>query len=761
MKKLIEGLRHFQEHVLWERREQFERSTQGENPHALLIACSDSRVLPETLMQADPGDLFVSRNAGNLVPPSDAPSGEAATIEYAVTALGVTDVIVCGHYRCGAVRAILHPEEAVELTKTNEWLAHAAETRAVIQEEHPHLSGESLWDKAVERNVLAQVDNLTKHAAVSAALAAGTVRIHAWVLRFETSEVLAYDPMSNAFSPLVEMPTVHPVLPAPTAIAPTDKVESPESPPPAVRPKWFEALKSDIPASFVVFMVALPLCMAIARACGVPPEVGLITGIVGGILVGLLAGSPLQVSGPAAGLIVILLDVVEKQGIGMLGIVVFLAGLIQVTAGVLRLGRWFRAVSPAVIIGMLTGIGAVLFAQQFHVALDDAPSRSPLMNLLNIPRAVVDIFDGHDGHSGHLPAALIGVVTLLVLVFWKRLTPTKLKAIPAVLVAVLLATVASSLLAMPIQRVAFHSLTSAVKLIDFTAIPTLLLSTSVWQVAITIALVASAETLLCAAAVDQMHRGPRTRYDRELTAQGVGNAVCGLLGALPMTGVIVRSSANVQAGARTRWSAVLHGVWILAFVLLLPGLLRLVPTAALAAILVLTGIKLIEVPAIRALWRESRSEGIICILTAVTIVLADLLTGVLLGVGLAIFKLLYTFSRLRIQRMGDPASGRMTLVLEGSATFIRLPKLAAALETVPSSTVLHVDLKGLSYIDHACLTLLMDWEKQHEATGGALVLDWETLHARFRRARPRPQHTSRTCRNVVGTAGVDAQQRVA
>ena len=176
--------------------------------------------------------------------------------------------------------------------------------------------------------------------------------------------------------------------------------------------------------------------------------------------------------------------------------------------------------------------------------------------------------------------------------------------------------------------------------------------------------------------------------------------------------------------------------------LLAPGLLRLIPTAALAALLVLTGIRLVEAHAVRALWRESRAEGAICVATAATVVGVNLLAGVLLGVGLAVVKLIHTFSRLRVRRRGDPASGRLTLVLEGSATFIRLPKLAAALEKVPPGVILHVDLMGLSYIDHACLTLLTNWEKQHEATGGKLVLDWETLRARFRTARPRPRTTS-------------------
>ncbi|WP_425399028.1 SulP family inorganic anion transporter [Aeoliella sp.] len=756
MEKLIEGLRHFQNHVLWERREQFERSAHGQKPQALLITCSDSRVLPETLMQADPGDLFVSRNAGNLVPPCEGPTGEAATIEYAVSALNVTDIIVCGHYRCGAVRAILYPEEAVGLCKTSEWLARAAETGETIRREHPGVEGDALWDKAVERNVLLQVENLTKHPAVAAALAGGTIRLHAWVLRFETGDVLAYEHSSNTFAPLAETLIVHADRSdANSSSRVLEDLGSLKASRVAARPKWFEVLKSDIPSSLVVFMVALPLCLAIAKACGVPAEAGLITGIVGGILVGLITGSPLQVSGPAAGLIVILLDIIQRQGIGMLGVVVLLAGLIQVAAALLRLGQWFRAVSPAVILGMLAGIGAVIFSQQFHVALDDAPAKNPLINLVNIPQAVAHVFVGHDGHPGHLPAALVGAATLLILVFWRRVVPIKLAAIPAVIVAITAVTAVAAYLSLPIERVEFDSLGAAVNWIDIGSLPALLASPSVWKVALTVAFITSAQTLLTAAAVDRMHQGPRTRYDRELAAQGVGNAVCGLMGALPMAGVIVRSSANVDAGARTRWSTVFHGAWLLVFALLFPEILRMLPTSALAAILVLTGVKLLGVRAIRALWEESRSEGIICVITAGAVVSLDLLTGVLIGIGLSIAKLIYTFSRLSIVPRGDMNGDRRTLVLEGSATFLRLPKLAAALEQVPPSTNLHIELKGLSYIDHACLQLLMDWEQQHESTGGALILDWDTLHARFRSARPRPPQ-SYTFRQTENSTGGDA-----
>ena len=740
MDKLIQGLRHFRQNVLWERKELFERSTRGQRPLALLITCSDSRVLPDTLMQADPGDLFVSRNAGNIVPPADTPGGEGATVEYAVTALGVTDVIVGGHYRCGAVKAMLEPAEAKDMPKVAEWLAHACDVRANVERDHPAATGDELWDRAVERNVLVQLDSLSKHPVVAAGLAAGTLRLHAWVLRFESSEVLAYDPCSATFSPLLEMKVVHPALPTHGPDHATEPAAAPEPPPEPVRPGWASALRHDLPASLVVFLIALPLCLAIARATGMPPEAGIITGIVGGILVGLIGGSPLQVSGPAAGLVVILLDVVQKYGPERLGVVVLLAGLLQAAAGVLRLGQWFRAVSPAVVLGMLAGIGVVIFAQQFHVLVDDAPAKSPLHNLATIPAAVWHgITDSHEGHPDHQEAALIGLLTLAALVLWPLVARRRLRAVPAVLIAVVLATAVTAMLGWPIQRVSFEGLSSAVRPPDPSGFFGMASDGAVWLTAATVALVASAETLLCAAAVDQMHRGPRTRYDRELTAQGIGNALCGTLGALPMTGVIVRSSANVRAGARTRWSAVFHGVWLLGFVLLAPGLLRLIPTAALAAILVLTGVRLVEAHAIRALWRESRAEGAICVVTAVTVVGVDLLAGVLLGVGLAVVKLIHTFSRLRIRRRYDPASGPLTLVLEGSATFIRLPKLAAAMEKVPPGITLHIDIRGLSYIDHACLALLTNWEKQHAATGGRLVLDWETLRARFSAARPRPR----------------------
>lgn len=633
-------------------------------------------------------------------------------------------------------------------------------------------------------------------------------------------------------------------------------------------------IRHDALASVVVFLVALPLCMGIAIASGASVAAGLVTGIVGGIIVGALAGSPLQVSGPAAGLTVIVYQAIEIYGIEMLGLIVLIAGMLQVAAGAARLAQWFRAVSPAVIKGMLTGIGVLIFASQVHVMVDDKPKGSGLSNLASIPEAIgkslglpqlasreernfrtralkelgelhrrqldlgarvaeglhdhrhtaatpekteqrrradqnaiaalaaeqsnvaqrlheisvqidefavdpehhlsaalrasreaqhsletalADLRAGHtttaiasqtaaaaalsavlESLTSHQFAALIGAVTILLLLGWQGLAPRNLRVIPAPLIAIVLATTATALLSLPVLYVEIPD--KPLANLHFVT-PSLLSDvpwTGVLQTALVVAVVASAETLLCAVAVDQLHTGPRTKFDRELAAQGVGNVVCGFLGALPMTGVIVRSAANVQAGARTRWSAILHGLWLLVFVVWLSAILRLVPTAGLAAILVYTGYKLIAPQTFKELWKYGTGEVLIYTATVVVIVAVDLLAGVLTGVVLSGLKLLYTFSHLKI-RVVEEQAPRVTLSLEGAATFIRLPKLAETLEAIRPDAELHVDLSQLSYIDHACLDLVMNWAKQHEAAGGRLLIDWDSMHARFRRFPSEPR----------------------
>ncbi len=361
--------------------------------------------------------------------------------------------------------------------------------------------------------------------------------------------------------------------------------------------------------------------------------------------------------------------------------------------------------------------------------------------------AVVALADVSDALKNHTLAAHIGILTIGIILLWQAFAPKQIKFIPAPLVAIVVAACGAAVLIMPVLYVEVpDSLWSEIHFPTW-AMLTDAPWTALFQSALVIAVVASAETLLCATAVDQMHQGPRTRYDKELSAQGVGNMICGLLGALPMTGVIVRSTANVQSGGKTRISAILHGVWLLAFVALLAFVLRLIPTSALAAILVYTGYKLLNPKSIKELKSYGWGEVAIYVATVVTIVVADLLTGVIVGIALAAAKLLYTFSHLTTELRVDADTGRVTLDLHGAATFVRLPRLASELENVPAQAELHVDFEHLDYIDHACLELMMTWAKQHEATGGELVIDWESLHARFNRetSPPRRNSFSQTC----------------
>lgn len=633
---------------------------------------------------------------------------------------------------------------------------------------------------------------------------------------------------------------------------------------PAPQPKstgWTSSLGHDALASIVVFLVALPLCMGIALACGVPVAAGLIAGIIGGLLVAPISGAPLQVSGPAAGLVVVVSQIVNEHGIEVLAVVVFVGGILQLAAGCFRLGQWFRAVSPAVIHGMLSGIGVLIFASQFHVMVDDRPRSSGWENLRSLPEAVAKglplpdwttpeeraarfhfleefgqlherqveignlvaeqvehligqkelVFEaGHlrtlaaeqkrqqahleqavaalsqadfsgrkgarqakllehareavaDGQAAlavlesedvervepaqrqaqqslsvvlaglknHDWAAKIGLATIAIIVLWSAVPWKKAKLVPAALLAVVGATAFAATWQLPVLYVEvpdrFFDGVAFLSLQSLHEVPW-----DVWlPAALMVAVIASAETLLCATAVDQLHTGPRANYDRELLAQGIGNMACGLVGGLPMTGVIVRSAANVQAGARTRLSAFLHGLWLLVCVVALGGLLRLIPTACLAGVLVYTGYKLINPKGIVELAKYGWGELAVYFVTVLLIVFEDLLIGVAAGIVLAALRLLLTFAKLDVQLTSDASGKRAVMQLSGAATFLRLPQLASELARVPQGAELHVDLQHLDYVDHACLDLLMNWSRQHQAGGGQLVIDWDGLHARF------------------------------
>ena len=483
-------------------------------------------------------------------------------------------------------------------------------------------------------------------------------------------------------------------------------------------------LGPDFMASIVVLLVALPLCMGIAIASGVPPALGLVTGMVGGLVVGFLAGQPLLVSGPAASLAVMVWQLVQDFGLAALGPAVLISGVLQLAAGVAGLGRWFRAVSPAVIQGMLAGIGVLIFGSQFHVMVDDSPRGSGLANLISIPEAIYKGIFPLDGSVHHI-AAVIGLLTIASILLWNRFKPTTLKMLPGPLIGVVIATSTTWALALPIAHVEVPAnLLSSLNWLTVDTLP-LLKEPGFWVDAIGLAIIASAATLFSATAVDRMHGGQRTKYNKELRAQGIGNIICGMLGALPMTGVIVRSSANVEAGALTKRSAILHGAWILILVVAFPQILSLIPTASLAAILVYIGWKLVGIEGLRRLATKGRGGVVIWVATVTMIVATDVLVGVATGFALALGGLLITFARLDVQviRAGD----RYDVELRGAATFMSLPTFAEALESIPDDSEVHIHLDKVAYIDHACIELVEDWHERHS---GRVLLETDRLEER-------------------------------
>ncbi|MFE6229353.1 SulP family inorganic anion transporter [Streptomyces sp. NPDC057854] len=483
-------------------------------------------------------------------------------------------------------------------------------------------------------------------------------------------------------------------------------------------PLFLRGVRQDFAASLVVFLVALPLCVGVAVASGVPAELGLITGIVGGLVTGVMRGSSLQVSGPAAGLTVLVAEAVRAFGLPALGLVVLLAGLLQVVMGVLRWGRWFRAISLSVVEGMLAGIGLVIIAGQLYAAAGVTAPHGGLAKLVGLPGALT----GASGATASLVSLAIAAGTIAVIVVWRRL-PRRIRAVPGALVAVLLAALVTAAADLPVATVRVSGVLDAVRLPGGDAL-TGLVDLTLLGTVLAFALIASAESLFSAAAVDRLHTGPRTDYDKELVAQGAGNAVCGLLGALPLTAVIVRSSANVEAGARTKASRVLHGVWLLLFAVLLPAVLAYIPLAALAGILVHAGWKLIPFRGVATLWRTHRGEALVLVATAVAIVAVGMFEGVLIGLVLSVAKAAWEASHLRMEH-SDDGYGGVRVRLAGTVNFLRLPQILDSLDALPRDRQVVLDLSGVHHLDHACRAALHSWAERHSVAGSQAV----RLHA--------------------------------
>lgn len=466
-------------------------------------------------------------------------------------------------------------------------------------------------------------------------------------------------------------------------------------------------LRYDLPASLVVFLVALPLSLGIAIASDAPVLAGLIAAIVGGVVAGALGGSPLQVSGPAAGLTVIVAGLVAEFGWAVTCAITVCAGILQVLLGVSRVGRAALAISPMVVHAMLAGIGVTIALQQVHVLLGGSSESSAWRNITELPGQLLAA-----DHAG----LAVGLLVIGILVSW-RWMPAKIRKVPGPLVAIVGASAVSVLFAMNVPRIQLNG-----SLLDALKPPGLpegnwgAFATGV----ITVALIASVESLLTAVAVDRMQDGPRSNLNRELVGQGAANVVSGAVGGLPITGVIVRSSANVTAGAKTRASAMLHGVWVLVFALPFAGLAQQIPTAALAGLLIVIGIQLVKLSHIKTARRTG--DIAVYLVTITGVVFLNLLEGVLLGLALAVVLTVWRVARARIHAQpADDDNDDWRVAVEGSATFLSLPQLHKTLASVPPGVRVTLEI-SVDFIDHAAHQVIEDWQRQHEASGGSVLV---------------------------------------
>ncbi|WP_458689404.1 SulP family inorganic anion transporter [Nocardia tengchongensis] len=477
-----------------------------------------------------------------------------------------------------------------------------------------------------------------------------------------------------------------------------------DSPPGRTVGRLDSLLRQDLPASLVVFLVALPLSLGIAVASGAPIAAGLIAAVVGGIVVGLLGGSPLQVSGPAAGLTVVVAETINQFGWKTACFITVLAGLLQILFGLSRIARAALAIAPVVVHAMLAGIGITIALQQLHVLLGGSSHSSAWQNLIQLPGELSSI---------HGDDFLVGTVVMAIMFGWKYV-PGKLKVLPGPLVAVVVGTGLSLVLPGNPERIVLSG-----SLFDAIGLPGL--PSGDWGAivlaALTIALIASVESLLSAVAVDKMHTGPRTNFDRELIGQGAANMISGGLGGLPVTGVIVRSATNVQAGARSRASALLHGVWILVFSVALVGVVQQIPKSALAGLLIVVGIQLVKLAHIRMARRTG--DLLVYLVTVLGVVFLNLLEGVIIGLALAFGLLLWRVVRVSVTAGEVAGTDRWLVSIDGTCTFLALPKLSSELAKVPARADVLIEL-SVDFLDHAAYEAIHDWASQHENTGGTV-----------------------------------------
>lgn len=485
-------------------------------------------------------------------------------------------------------------------------------------------------------------------------------------------------------------------------------------------------LSNDLLSGMVVFLVALPLCLGIAVASGAPPFAGIITGVIGGIIVGSLSGSHVSVSGPAAGLIVIVLAAITNLGFESFLLAVILAGAFQLILGFLKAGSISSYFPSGVIEGMLTAIGIIIIKKELPHAIGyDKEHEGDFYSYELLDKTDGGFFGEiiHSFNFAHTGIIIVTLVSLAILIAFNKVAfLKKIKAIPGALVVVIvgillnegfkvfapsLAITGEHLVKLPTAST-FSEFFGQFKSPSFSGFN----NPQVWVTAATIAAVASIETLLCLEAGDKMD--PYKRYssaNTELKAQGVGNMIAGLLGGLPLTSVIVRTSANVNAGARTKLSTIAHGTFLLLAVVLIPGILNKIPMACLAAILIMIGLRLASPKVFKHMWHAGKFQFIPFIVTVIAVVAIDLLKGVGIGLVVSIFfilrgnmKLAYFFKKEKHQQ-GETVH----IDLAQEVSFLNKAAIKQTLAHLPPNSKLVIDAANTVYIDYDVLELIRDF----------------------------------------------------
>ncbi|KAB8151677.1 SulP family inorganic anion transporter [Kordia sp. TARA_039_SRF] len=490
----------------------------------------------------------------------------------------------------------------------------------------------------------------------------------------------------------------------------------------------FKHLKADFPASIIVFFVALPLCLGIAVASGAEPFAGLIAGIVGGIVVGIMSGSQIGVSGPAAGLTAIVIAAIASLGFKDFLVAVVLAGVIQIVFGVLKFGIIGYFFPSSVIKGMLTGIGIIIILKEIphFFGYDKDPQGDFAFFQVDGENTFSEILNSINHIS--LGATLIAVIGLAILILWNTVLSKKGKVFqliqgPLVVVALgivyfvltqghaTLGISAEHMVKVPVPN-DFDSFLGQFTFPNFAAIknPEVLLA------AFTMALVASLETLLCVEATDKLDPLKRvTPTNRELLAQGTGNVVSGLIGGLPITQVIVRSSANIQSGGRTKMSAIIHGFLLLISVILIPNLLNMIPLSVLAAILLIVGYKLAKPKLFKQMFEAGWKQFVPFIVTVLGIVFIDLLWGIGLGLAVGIVVILYkSFQNSHFLHIEDKneGKGKIKMTFAEEVTFFNKGAILKELDSIPEDTFLELDVRKTRFLDNDIIEILEDFSEK-------------------------------------------------